>query len=68
MKSRLDEVYQRTRDSGGLALNIFLTIGYPSLEESLDLARAALAGGATICFAFTLWLAILRPTLRRLEA
>ena len=27
----------------------------------------ALAGGAVICFAFTLYLAILRPTLRRLE-
>ncbi len=27
----------------------------------------ALAGGAVICFVFTLWLAILRPTLRRLE-
>ena len=48
MTSRLDEVYQRTRDSGGLALNIFLTIGYPSLPESLDLARAALAGGADV--------------------
>ena len=27
----------------------------------------ALAGGAVICLVFTLWLAILRPTLRRLE-
>ena len=27
----------------------------------------ALAGGAVICFVFTLWLAVLRPTLRRLE-
>ncbi len=48
MTARIDEVYRRTRRSGGLALNIFLTIGYPSLEESRDLARAALAGGADV--------------------
>ena len=47
----------------------FMFIGSLPMALVADLVRwpIALAGGATICFAFTLWLAILRPTLRRLE-
>ncbi len=48
MTARLERIYRRTREHGDLALNIFLTIGYPSLEESWELARAALAGGADV--------------------
>lgn len=48
MTARLEQIYRRTRERGELALNIFLTIGYPSLEESWELARAALAGGADV--------------------
>ena len=48
----------------------FMFIGALPMALVADLVSwpLALAGGATICFAFTLWLAILRPTLRRLEA
>ena len=47
----------------------FMFIGSLPMALVADLVSwpLALAGGATICFAFTLWLAILRPTLRRLE-
>ena len=47
----------------------FMFIGSLPMALVADLVSwpIALAGGATICFAFTLWLAILRPTLRRLE-
>ena len=47
----------------------FMFIGALPMALVADLVSwpIALAGGATICFAFTLWLAILRPTLRRLE-
>ncbi len=47
----------------------FMFIGSLPMALVADLVSwpAALAGGATICFAFTLWLTILRPTLRRLE-
>lgn len=47
----------------------FMFIGSLPMALVADLVSwpVALAGGATICFAFTLWLAILRPTLRRLE-
>ena len=48
MTARLEQIYRRTRQHRELALNIFLTIGYPSLEESWELARAALAGGADV--------------------
>lgn len=48
MTARLEQIYRRTRNRRELALNIFLTIGYPSLEESWELARAALAGGADV--------------------
>ena len=48
MTTRLQGIYDRARERGDLALNIFLTIGYPSLEESWELARAALAGGADV--------------------
>ena len=47
----------------------FMFIGSLPMALVAELVNwpVALAGGATICFAFTLWLAILRPTLRRLE-
>lgn len=47
----------------------FMFIGSLPMALVADLVSwpVALAGGATLCFAFTLWLAILRPTLRRLE-
>ena len=48
----------------------FMFIGALPMALVADLVSwpVALAGGAIICFVFTLWLAILRPTLRRLEA
>ena len=48
----------------------FMFIGSLPMALVADLVSwpIALAGGATICFAFTLWLAIARPTLRRLES
>ena len=48
----------------------FMFIGSLPMALVADLVSwpVALAGGATVCFAFTLWLAILRPTLRRLES
>ena len=47
----------------------FMFIGSLPMALAADYVSwpVALAGGAAICFAFTLWLAILRPTLRRLE-
>ena len=47
----------------------FMFIGSLPMALVADLVSwpIALAGGAAICFACTLWLAILRPTLRRLE-
>ena len=47
----------------------FMFIGSLPMALVADLVSwpIALAGGATICFAFTLGLAIVRPTLRRLE-
>ena len=47
----------------------FMFIGSLPMALVADLVSwpVALAGGATVCFAFTLWLAILRSTLRRLE-
>ena len=48
MASRLDRIYRRARTDGRLVLNIFLTIGYPSLSESFELAQAALAAGADV--------------------
>ena len=48
MTGRLEGIYGRARGRGDLALNVFLTIGYPSLDASYDLARAALAGGADV--------------------
>ncbi|MDE2844492.1 MAG: MFS transporter [Chloroflexota bacterium] len=47
----------------------FMFIGSLPMALVADLVSwpVALGGGAIICFAFTLWLAILRPTLRRLE-
>ena len=48
----------------------FMFIGALPMALVADLVSwpVALAGGAIVCFIFTLWLAILRPTLRRLEA
>ncbi len=48
MASRLDRIYRCARTDGRLVLNIFLTIGYPSLSESFELAQAALAAGADV--------------------
>ena len=47
----------------------FMFIGSLPMAFVADVVSwpVALAGGATICFGFTLWLAIWRPTLRRLE-
>ena len=47
----------------------FMFIGSLPMAYVADLVSwpLALAGGAVICFAFTLYLAIWRPTLRRLE-
>ena len=47
----------------------FMFIGSLPMSLAADYIGwpVALAGGAVICLAFTLWLAILRPTLRRLE-
>ena len=47
----------------------FMFIGALPMALVADLVSwpLALAGGAAVCFAFTLWLAIVRPTLRRLE-
>ncbi len=46
--SRLPEAFQRARAAARPALAIFLTCGYPSLEETPDLVRAAVDGGADI--------------------
>ena len=45
---RLDKIYRQAGADRRLVLNIFMTIGYPTLDESLALARTALAAGADV--------------------
>jgi len=45
---RLDECFSRCRAEGRPALVIYLTLGDPSLDDSLACARAALAAGADV--------------------
>ena len=44
--SRLDDLFQTARAEKRIVVSIYLTTGHPDLDASLELARAALAGGA----------------------
>jgi tryptophan synthase alpha chain len=44
--SRIGEMFARARAEKRIAFMPFLTVGFPSLEESIDLARAMVDGGA----------------------
>lgn len=44
--SRLDNIFRNARQDGRVVVSIYLTVGFPDLDASLELARAALAGGA----------------------
>ncbi len=44
--SRLDDLFSASRAQKRVVVSIYLTIGHPDLNASMDLARAALAGGA----------------------
>jgi len=46
--SRLDGIFGAARAEGRLVVSIYLTVGHPDLDASLEFARAALAGGAEI--------------------
>jgi tryptophan synthase alpha chain len=46
--SRLDGIFHAARAEGRLVVSIYLTVGHPDPGASLELARAALAGGAEI--------------------
>lgn len=46
--SRLEETFRRLRESGRTGLGAFLTVGYPSVEETLRLVPALLEGGADL--------------------
>ncbi len=43
---RIEECFRRLREGGELGLIAYLTVGYPSLEATLRLVPAVLAGGA----------------------
>ncbi len=43
---RIANLFARTRREGRAALMPYLTLGYPSPEQSLALVEAAIAGGA----------------------
>lgn len=44
--SRLDDTFGAARAEKRIVVSIYLTTGHPDLDASLELARAALAGGA----------------------
>ena len=44
--SRLDRMFSAAGEENRTVVSIYLTVGFPSLDASLELARAALAGGA----------------------
>ena len=46
MPNRIDETLRRVRESGESALAPFLTVGFPDIETSEDLARAVLDAGS----------------------
>ena len=46
MPNRIDETLRRVRESGETALAPFLTVGFPDIETSEDLARAVLDAGS----------------------
>src|SRR5690606_21268979 len=46
--TRLEALYARARAEGRKVLNVFLCVGDPSLDESLELALAAIEAGAEV--------------------
>lgn len=46
--SRLERAYARASREGRKLLNVFLCVGDPSLDESVELAKAALEAGAEV--------------------
>lgn len=46
--TRLERLYGKARAEDRKVLNVFLCVGDPSLEESLEIARAALQAGADV--------------------
>lgn len=46
--TRLEKLYANARAQGRKVLNVFLCVGDPSLDESLDLALAAIEAGAEV--------------------
>jgi tryptophan synthase alpha chain len=46
--SRLDRIFSTAGEENRTIVSIYLTVGFPSLDASLELARAALAGGAEL--------------------
>ena len=48
MTNRIDKTFQEIRKMGRTILAPFMTIGYPDLDTSIEIAEAALQSGADL--------------------